>query len=283
MTPASHFLDALSPHGFHRLRYLEWAGAPGAGTVVCVHGLTRNAWDFSALAAALAPARRVLSLDVLGRGESQWARSPTLYAYPQYCADAAMLIARAGAASVDWVGTSMGGLIGLMLAAQPGSPIRRLVLNDVGPFVSAAAIAEIARHVAETPDFADLDAAAAYIARVNAGFGPLADGQWRALAESSVKRRADGRLVWRRDPAIGAAVAAQKPADVDLWPLWERVRCPVLVLRGGESTLLTAATADEMARRGPGARVVTFAGVGHAPALLDPGQIAPVREFLAAP
>jgi pimeloyl-ACP methyl ester carboxylesterase len=283
MTPRSNTLSALSTQGFHRLHYLEWDGDAARPPVVCVHGLTRNARDFEALAAALAPSRRVLALDVLGRGDSAWARSPALYGYPQYCADAAALIARAGAASVDWVGTSMGGLIGLMLAAQSGSPIRRLVLNDVGPFIPAPAIAEIARHVGEAPDFATVDEAAAYVARVNAGFGPLAPAQWRALAASSVTPRADGRLVWKRDPAIGAVVAAAKPEDVDLWALWDRVRCPVLVLRGGESGLLTAATAADMSRRGPRARVVAFAGVGHAPALLSADQIAPIRDFLTAP
>jgi pimeloyl-ACP methyl ester carboxylesterase len=283
MTPRSHFLPALSPQGFHRLHYLEWAGGDALPPVICVHGLTRNARDFAALAAALAPARRVLALDVLGRGDSDWARTPALYAYPQYCNDAAALIARSGADAVDWVGTSMGGLIGLMLAALPGSPIRRLVLNDVGPFIPAAAIADIARHLGEAPDFADIDEAAAHIARVNAGFGPLSPADWRALAASSVKPRGDGRLVWKRDPAIGAAVAAAKPADVDIWALWDGVRCPVLVLRGGESGLLTAETAAEMTRRGPGARLATFAGVGHAPALMAPDQIAPIRDFLSAP
>jgi pimeloyl-ACP methyl ester carboxylesterase len=176
----------------------------------------------------------------------------------------------------------MGGIVGMILAAQAKTPIRRLVLNDVGPLIPKAAIETIAATVADNPVFDTLAAAADYIARVNAGFGRLTRAQWLDLAGKTVRRRDDGRYVWKRDPAIGAAFVKQPRNDVVLWPIYDMVRCPVLLLRGAESDLLPAAVAEEMTRRGPKARLVTVPAAGHAPALLDDGQIRPIREFLLA-
>ncbi|MHA1569009.1 MAG: alpha/beta fold hydrolase [Alphaproteobacteria bacterium] len=282
MTMREMQFRSLGAHGFHRVAYAEWGDHGRQRVVVCVHGLTRNGRDFDALAAALEGAYGIACPDVAGRGRSDWLAEADAYGYPQYCADLTALIARLGADAVDWVGTSMGGLIGMVMASMPNSPIRRLVLNDVGPFLPKAAVARIGEYAGEAPDFADLDEAASYFARVNAPFGPLSPAQWRHLAEHSVRARADGRLELKRDPAIGAAFAEREPADVDMWDVWERVTCPVLVLRGADSDVLLAETAEEMRGRGPGAELREFAGIGHAPALMADDQIAAIRDWLAA-
>ncbi|MEO3429802.1 alpha/beta hydrolase [Pelagibius sp. CAU 1746] len=273
-------LQCLSKSGFHELAYRE-SGPNHPVPVICLHGLARNARDFEALAAALAAAgRRVVCVDVVGRGDSGWLRDPMDYGYPQYLADTVTLIARLGSRQVDIVGTSMGGLIGMMLAAQPDNPIRRLVVNDVGPFIPKAALLRILDYFGSDPRFADLAEAEAYHRRIYRGFGDLSDDQWRHLTESSLRRAGEG---WRLhyDPRIAEPLRAAEVADVDLWPLWDLVSCPTLVLRGAESDLLLAETAAEMKRRGPRATVIEVPGCGHAPALLDPAQITPLRDWLA--
>jgi pimeloyl-ACP methyl ester carboxylesterase len=270
----------LSAAGFHRVAYTQWGRDDAARTVLCVHGLTRNGRDFDPLALALADRRRVACPDVVGRGKSAWLPIPALYGYPQYCADMAALIARMEVDQVDWVGTSMGGLIGLMLAAQPNNPIRRLVINDVGPLISKVGLQRIADYVGKDPVFEDVAAVEAYLRFTLMGFGRLTDGQWRHLAEHSARQRPDGLLGLAYDPGIADAFKAQPMQDVDLWALWDRVTCPVLVLRGAESDLLTAETAEEMTRRGPGARIVEIPHTGHAPALMNEEQIAVIRSFL---
>lgn len=280
--PRAHFVLGLTSRGFHRVRYWEWGDPGNPRVAVCVHGLTRNGRDFDALAAALAGRYRVLCPDVAGRGDSDWIAAGD-YSFPQYCNDMTALIARSGAAEIDWVGTSMGGLIGMILAAQPKTPIRRLVLNDVGPFIPKAAQDRIAETVGDHPVFDGVDAAADHIAKVNAEFGRLTRAQWLDLARTAVRAREDGKLVWKRDPAIGKSFVSQPRDDVVLWPIWDMIRCPVLLLRGADSELLPPAVADEMTRRGPKARLVTIEGAGHAPALLSEGELRPIREFLLAP
>ena len=281
MEPRAKTVLGLTARGFHRIRYWEWGDPANGRVLICVHGLTRNGRDFDAVARVLCGRYRVLCPDVAGRGDSDWI-DPSDYGYPQYCADMAKLIARSGADAVDWLGTSMGGLIGMFLAAQDKTPVRRLVLNDVGAMVPKAALEEIARYVADNPEFDSVEAAADYIAAVNAGFGRLTRAQWLGLARTTVARRDDGKYVWKRDPAIGRSFVAQPRDDISFWPVWDRVRCPVLVLRGAASPLLTAATAEEMTRRGPRARLVTIPDAGHAPALLAETEIGPIREFLFA-
>ncbi len=281
----------LSPGGFHSMAYREWGDPNAARVVICVHGLTRNSRDFDALAGALAEAGcRVVCPDVVGRGDSGWLADPAGYGLPQYLADMTVLLARLEVAAVDWVGTSMGGLIGMMMAAQPaspqsGGPLRRLVLNDVGPFLPKAALERIAGYVGRDPRFADLAAAEAYVRDVHGGFGALDDHQWRHLAETNVvaaEGEEDGALRLRYDPGIGAGFRARPVEDVDLWAVWDRIAAPSLVLRGADSGLLLPETAAEMTRRGPRAEVVEIAGCGHAPALMDSGQIAVVRDWLLA-
>lgn len=282
MTPSHHHYLGLGPHGFHRIHYTQWGDPDNPRVLLCVHGLTRNGRDFDRLAAALADRYRVLCPDVVGRGRSQWLAVKADYGYPQYCADMAALIARSGAESVDWVGTSMGGLIGMMLAAQPQSPVRRLAINDVGPFIPKIALERIAAYVGLPVSFGDIDELETYLRVVAAPFGPLTDDQWRHLAEHSARPLEAGGYALAYDPGIAEAFKGVELADVNLWPVWEAVRCPVLALRGAESDVLTAADFQAMQERGPRARGVEFAGVGHAPALMAKEQIAVIRDWLAA-
>jgi pimeloyl-ACP methyl ester carboxylesterase len=275
-------LLGLSASGFHRLAYCEWGAPDAPRTLICVHGLTRNGRDFDSLAATLAQqGYRVACPDVVGRGTSDWLADPAGYGYPQMLADAAALVARLGVGQLDWVGTSMGGLTGMMLAAQPKTPIARLVINDVGPFIPKAALARIAGYLGQNPVFPDLAEAEAYIRRVHAPFGALSDAQWRHLTEHSLRPAAGegGGLRLRYDPAIAQAFAGE-PEDVDLWSLWDAITIPVLLLRGAQSDLLPSETATEMTRRGPRAELVEIPGCGHAPALMDPAQIAIIADWL---
>ncbi len=281
-SPRERQVLGLSAGGFHRVAYSEWGDPAAERVVVCVHGLTRNGRDFDPLAAALAEAgRRVICPDVVGRGASDRLADPAGYGYPQYLADMTALVARLDVARVDWVGTSMGGLIGMMLAAQPRHPLGRLVINDVGPFVPKASLERLGDYVGKDPLFPDLAAAEAYFRDVHAPFGALSDAQWRHLTEHSTKRAEDGwRLAY--DPAIAAPFKEDELEDIDLWPVWDAIEAPVMVLRGADSDLLLAETAAEMAGRGPKAEVVEIPGCGHAPALMDEAQIALVRDWLLA-
>jgi len=272
-------ISCLGPHGFHRVNYFEWGDADNPNVAICVHGLTRNGRDFDDIARALSSEYRVLCPDVSGRGKSEWLTHKEDYAYPVYCADMAALIARSGAQTVDWIGTSMGGLIGMFLAAQPDSPVRRLVMNDVGAFIPKAALERLSNYVGKDPRYASFDEFEQYIRAVSLPFGPLTDTQWRHLAQTNGRQFEDGRWGPIYDPALGLAFGVA-PADVVLWPFWDQVRCPTLLLRGAHSDLLLAPTAQEMTRRGPKAKLVEFAGVGHAPMLMAEDQISVVKEFL---
>jgi len=243
--------------------------------------LTRNSHDFDELAPVLArEGFRVVCPDVAGRGRSGRLINAASYAFPQYLADMTALIARLDVEQVYWLGTSMGGLIGMMLAAQPDTPIARLILNDVGAFMPADALQAIASYVVEEPEFDDVAALEGGLRSRLTGYAPVTDEQWRRLAEHEARVQPSGKLKFGYDPAIGAALAAAPVQDVDLWAIYDRIACPTLLLRGGESKLLTASIAREMTTRGPHAELVEFAGVGHAPPLMAEDQIAAVRDFL---
>ena len=271
----------LGPHGFHRIHYTEWGDPANQRVLVCVHGLTRCARDFDDLAAALADDYRVLCPDVAGRGQSDWLTVKDDYNYPQYMADMNALIARSGAEQVDWVGTSMGGLIGMFLAAMPGSPIRKMVINDVGPFIPKAALQRIGTYVGQTTTFPSLEQIESFIRFIAASFGPLTDEQWRHLTIHSTRRLDSGEYTFRYDPGIAEHFKAIADEDVDLWPIWDAIRCPVLLLRGAQSDVLTREDAIAMTQRGPKPKLVEFPGIGHAPALMDDAQIHSVRDWLS--
>jgi len=273
-------LLAGTPHGFYRMSYAEWPGPLGAPTVVCAHGLTRNGRDFDPLAEALAREFRVVCPDMLGRGKSDWLEHSEDYDYAVYVAVMAQLIARLDVPEVLWVGTSMGGLIGMFTAALANAPVRRLVMNDIGPLLSKAGLARIAAYVGKDPSFSDLAALEAYQREVAAGFGALTDAQWRHLATHAARPKPDGNLGLAYDPRIADGFKKAEPRDVELWSYWDRVRCPTLVLRGADSDLLRRPDALAMTQRGPRASLVEFPGVGHAPALMAPDQIAAVLGFL---
>ncbi|MFV3076146.1 alpha/beta fold hydrolase [Niveispirillum fermenti] len=273
--------QGLSATGFHRIAYREWG--TGARTIVCVHGLTRNGRDFDILAADLADrlGARVVCPDIVGRGGSGRLANPDNYGYPQYLADMAVLLARLDTEQVDWVGTSMGGLIGMMLAAQPNSPIGRLVINDVGPFIPRQALERIGDYVGQDPFFADMDGVEAYFRSHYAGFGALTDAQWRRMAETSSDAQPGGGFRLAYDPDIARIFKNSAVTDVDLWPVWAAIRQPVLVVRGAQSDLLLADTAERMTKEGPRASLYLVPDAGHAPALLADDQVTAVRNFLA--
>jgi pimeloyl-ACP methyl ester carboxylesterase len=272
---------ALDASGFHSVHYVEHGPADAARTVVCVHGLTRNSRDFDPLAGALARAGfRVVCPDIVGRGRSDRLADPAGYNYGQYQQDMAALVAHLRVETVDWVGTSMGGLIGMMLAARPGTPIVRLVVNDIGPFLPKAALVRLAEYVGLDPLFPDLAAGEAYLRRVFAPFGRLGASDWQAMAHHSLDAVEGGyRLAY--DPALRQGLLAAQDKDVDLWPVWDAIRMPTLLLRGRQSDLLTEALALEMAGRGPRPDLVVFENVGHAPPLRSAEQIRPVVEWLS--
>ncbi len=283
-------VQCLGPHGLHRMAYAEWGRPDNPRVVVCVHGLTRNGRDFDDLARALADDFRVICPDVVGRGRSDWLGVKADYGFPLYVSDMITLIARLDVEHVHWVGTSMGGIIGMLIASQPHAPIGRLVLNDVGPVITAVSLRRIGQYVGTAPRFASMAQAEAYIREVGAPFGPLTDAQWRHLTQYTVRPvggegegGAGGGFAMVYDPALGDAFrAAPATADIDLWPVYEKLRCPTLALRGAESDLLERSTFEAMALHGPRAKTVEFAGVGHAPMLMDPAQIDVVRDFLLA-
>jgi pimeloyl-ACP methyl ester carboxylesterase len=273
----------LDSGGFHRVAYTEW-GEPGDDpAVVCVHGLSRNGRDFDYFAAALAPQRHVICPDLPGRGRSDWLKDKASYGFPTYCADLTVLLGRLGGNSFDWVGTSLGGLIGMVMAAQPNSPIRRLVINDAGPYISKTAPQRILEYLGKAPEFASLAEAEVYFRDKLSPYGKLTDEQWAHLTRHGVRKRLRGGYVVAYDPGIAVPMRSTLPVDVDMWQYWDRIRCPVLVLRGADSDVLSHETAEEMCRRGPQTEVVEFAGVGHAPALMDAAQIDVVRDWLLAP
>ena len=284
--------------GPRRMAWWDWpcTGSDASRVVVCVHGLSRQGRDFDVLARALQPHARVVSVDVAGRGHSDWLADPSGYQVPTYATDIAQLLMllrqQHPDGLIDWVGTSMGGLIGMALAAQPGLGIHRLVLNDVGPVIQWEALQRIGSYVGTNPSFDTEQQAIDYLATISTGFGPHTPEQWASLSRPMLRQR-EGRWWLHYDPAIAvpfrqmatddqAARQSAQAGEAMLWALFDAITCPTLLLRGADSDLLSAATAEAMSRRGPRPSVVTWPGVGHAPTLVAEYQVAAIRDFLLA-
>jgi pimeloyl-ACP methyl ester carboxylesterase len=282
--PRLNHVQCLDSQGLHRMAYWEWGDPANPKVLVCAHGLSRQGRDFDTLAQALAGDYRVVCPDVVGRGRSDWLADPMGYNIPAYVADMVSLLARLNAGTLHWVGTSMGGLIGLGLAALPNSPVQKLVLNDVGPTLEPLSLARIGTYLGQPAHWASVDAAADALWAISQSFGPHSRAQWLALTAPQLKPDGDG-FKPHYDPAIALPFRAITPAlaqagEAMLWQSYDRLRCPTLLLRGAQSDLLSAATAQAMTQRGPQARLVEFEGVGHAPTLVQPDQVQAVRAFL---
>jgi len=282
---STHSYLGLGFHGFHRLNYLEWGSPknfPHQETLLCVHGLTRNARDFDYFAERLCEAYRVVCPDVVGRGDSDHLLSDEAYNYLQYNSDMNALISRLGVREVNWIGTSMGGIIGMVLASVAHSPIRRLVINDIGPEVSRAALMSIAEYIGKAPDFETVEEVAAYLAKIYPEFGPMSDKDWLDMAKHSSRRTGRGGWRLKVDNRVGDAFRDSITYfNVDMWDTWEKISCPVLILRGRNSSFLSEKTAHKMLEGGPEATLVEFDDVGHTPTLRNEEQVGVVREWLA--
>lgn len=275
--PASHYLRCEG----REIHYTEW-GAGHAQTVIAWHGLARTGRDMDEVAAHLSTRFRVICPDTIGRGLSEWSPDPAVeYCLAFYVRLAQSLLNQLGIDRVQWLGTSMGGAIGLVAAAGTlRGRITRLILNDNGPQLAAAAIERIRAYAGNPPAFATVSELEAYFRTVYKPYGFLTDAQWRRLAETSTRRLPDGRVTPHYDPAMVQQFISH-PNDYERWAEWDSLDIPVLCLRGEASDLLLAETADAMRQRGPRAVVVTIPGCGHAPALNVPEQLALVERFFA--
>lgn len=278
-SPASRYAVVLGTE----LHYTEW-GADREEVVVAWHGLARTGRDMDDVAAHLASRYRVICPDTIGRGLSQWSADPANeYCFAHYERLAVGLVDALGLRHMHWLGTSMGGALGLRLAAGPlRGRIRRLVLNDIGPEIATVAVERIRAYAGSPPAFATIAELEAWFRAVYRPYGALTDAQWRRLTETSARRLADGRVTPHYDPLMVMQFIHHR-GDYDLWPAWDALDLPVLVLRGEDSDLLESRVADEMTRRGPRAALVTVPGCGHAPALNTPQHFAWIDEFLAGP
>lgn len=286
--PRLRRVQCLDARGLHRMAYWEWGDPSQRHVVVCVHGLSRQGRDFDTLAADLCPQVRVVCPDVVGRGRSDWLTDPAGYSIPAYVADMVTLLARLDAETVDWVGTSMGGLIGLGVAALAGSPLRRLVLNDVGPTIEPVALNRIGQYLGQAVRYGSLEEAADALWAISRSFGPHSREEWLRLTAPQIRPDGQGGFIPHYDPAIAVPFKALTPemaaaGEAALWAAYDRLRLPTLLLRGAESDLLSVHTAQQMTQRGPRARLCEFPGVGHAPTLVPPDQRQAVKDFLLAP
>ena len=285
--PRLHTVSCLDSRGLHRMAYWEWGERGSPRVLVCVHGLSRQGRDFDTLARDLGDSYRVICPDVVGRGRSDRLADPMGYAIPNYVADMVTLVARLDVAQVDWVGTSMGGLIGLGLASLPGSPVRRLVLNDIGPVIQPDAMRRIGAYLGLPAHWRTVEEAADALLAISQGFGPHTREQWLALTRAQLAADGDGYKP-HYDPAIAVPFRAITPelaaaGEAMLWQSYDRLACPTLLLRGADSDVLSHETAAAMTQRGPRARLHEFAGIGHAPTLVQADQRAVVRDFLLGP
>ncbi|MGZ8288589.1 MAG: alpha/beta fold hydrolase [Telluria sp.] len=286
--PRIKSVQCISPAGLHDMSYKEWGDADNPNVLVCVHGVTRVGDDFDKLARALCDRYRVVCPDVVGRGRSGKLANPQLYRIPQYVSDMVTLVARVSSVpgtTIDWFGTSMGGLIGMAFASLPHNPVRKLVLNDIGPCLDPGALQRIGEYIGQELVFPNFDEAAAFVREVSLSFGEHSGDEWHKLASDVLRQRDDGKWVRHYDMGLAQPFKSSTPESVKadeclLWAAYDAIRCPVLLVRGADSDLLSHETAQEMTQRGPKAQLVEIPGVGHAPTFLHEDQIAIAKQFL---
>lgn len=278
-TPSIHSYSGKNPRGFHKITYYTW-GNPLSPVLLMVHGLSRNGRDYDVLAEALSDRYYVVCPDMVGRGLSDWLPEGFEYTYDQYMNDLTVLIARLNVPEVSWLGSSMGGLLGMIMASLPGTPIKKLIINDIGPFITGASLEKIRSYVGLMPTFPTFEAGHAFVRQIYATFGQLTDAQWRHMAEHSLTQNPDGTFRLHYDPRV-AAFKTDQP-DVNLWPCWFGVQCPTLVLRGAESEIFPRDVCNQMIGSNTIATCHEIAGAGHAPALMSGAEIAIVRNWLVA-
>ncbi|KTD36155.1 hydrolase/acyltransferase [Legionella nautarum] len=292
------YVLCVSDEGYHRVAYTEWGKVNSESpTVICVHGLTRNSRDFDALADYLSTqGSHVFCPDVVGRGDSSWLKNAHDYNFKRYIIDLSNLISRTGAKEIDWIGTSMGGLLGIIMASLPNTPIRRLILNDVSPQVPIQTLWHMAKYVGKDPQFSSKEEAKEHYKKIYAEFGNLTEKQWINFTEHSVTELSPGVFISKFDPNIHDFKLSWQSVkeflyhphralegilfDIDLWDFWQKITCPVLVIRGSRSTLLLPEHIKKMKRMHPEVEVFEVEDAGHAPALLELDQHKKIRSWL---
>jgi pimeloyl-ACP methyl ester carboxylesterase len=281
---SKHFYLGLGFNGFHRIHYLEWGDEKKfktQETLLCVHGITRNARDFDYLAGKLCKQYRVVCPDVVGRGDSDHLGSDDGYNYLQYNADMNALIARLGVTELNWIGTSMGGIIGMVLASLPQSPIRRLVINDIGPEVDRNVLMSLSQNMEAKEDFDSLEDVEAYLRVIYSEFAPMSDEDWTHITKHACRRTRQGKWRLKIDTFVGEAFRKSITfLNVDMWDAWEQISCPVLILRGKDSTFLTEEVAERMLSTGPKTTLVEFENTGHTPTLRNDEQVNVIADWL---
>lgn len=294
------YFFGLSEEGFHRVAYREWGQASTTNNipVICVHGMTRNSRDFDILAKHLSDqGRHVFCPDIVGRGDSDWLKDPQHYNFEQYLADMTALVARTGASQIDWVGTSMGGLIGMLMASLPNTPVRRLIINDIGPQIPIKAIRRLASYAGKEPEFNSISSAKAYFKVGYAAFGKLSEDQWERLTLSSIKETSPGHYICKVDPSLKHVPAKASfiwklithPRktlggilfDIDLWDIWNKINCPIHIIHGVQSDLLLPDIIAKMQSTHPGMEVLDVADAGHAPVLETHAELESISRWLS--
>lgn len=274
----SYRVRCLNPVGFHQMAYKEWGSVDNDRVLVCVHGLARNSRDFDDLALTLSRDFRVICPDIVGRGESDWLPQGQVYGIPQYLNDITTLLARLNVDKVDWVGTSMGGIIGMLLAAMPDSPIKTLVLNDIGGFVPSSSLQRISEYLGDKR-FARLKDVEDYMRSTYLAFRNIKDNQWQRLAKNGSRQLENGEFALHYDPMIAEATKANSSEDIDLWPVWSAVQVPQLLIWGDKSDVLQESTVLKM-QENDKLELFRIHDIEHAPSLMEPDQIHKVQTWL---
>ena len=292
------YVLGLSREGFHRIFYTEWGTPSNHNPLICLHGATRHSRDFDLLANYLSRGshRHIFCPDLVGRGESDWLKNPANYSYEQYLADMNVLISRTGQQAVDWLGTSLGGIIGMVLAAQVQSPIKRLILNDIGPQIPANAMRRLANYVGLEPSFNDLEEAILYYKKIFTHIGQLDEATWNRLVSHTIKKTSGGKYMAKMDQRIKmpfskkamlwnllrhpTQLLSENPFDLYLWEMWRKVNCPVLVIYGEKSDVLTPFIMEKMKHLKPETTFFEVKKTGHAPLLESDIEMEMIAKWL---